>query len=89
VRGLGVVGAHPPEEGEHLLGVPRPDVEPREHGGCVSLAGEDVLVDGERFGEGGLDAEDGEALLRREVLQQPVLELEEFARAPWSQGFSG
>ncbi len=81
VGGIGVVGPHPADHVEHFLGVPGPEVEAGERLGRVPRAVQHVVVDRQRLRPVGLDGEHREALLGDQVLEHPMLELEELAGA--------
>ena len=73
--------AHPEDHVEDLLGVPCPEVQASKKLLWVADAVEDVVVEAVGLGHISFDGEDGESLLRSQVFDDAVLELEEFARA--------
>jgi hypothetical protein len=76
-----VPGPHPLDQGEHLLSIPGPKAHAGERIGGIAAAVQHIVVDGERLREACLDPEHRESELADAELEQPVLELEEFAGA--------
>src|SRR2546425_471831 len=74
-----VPSAHPTDEVQHLLGVPRPEVETRERLRGIAAPGQDVVVHVEALGHGGFDPEYREPHPRHQELQHSMLELEELS----------
>jgi hypothetical protein len=81
VARIGVPAAQPAEEVGDLLRAPHPVAETGEELSGLAAASLDVGVEVERLRPVGLDGDDGEAHLRDEMLDHPVLELEDLAAA--------
>ena len=76
-----VIGTHPPNEVQHFVSVPGPEVHATDQRGWIAFAGAHVPIDVECFRETRLDGEDREPHALDEKFERAMLHAEEFTCA--------